>query len=135
VRILTQCNGAFQRIPKELSKEFSCLCVSILNFLGNFCVLPVVTEVTIIPFCSTFRIQNAINPHSPVFTLVLLHAISTPIQGAINAVVFGLDKETTSKLTPTQIKVKKLFLSIFILFRRLELVLMKMNGDSINIDP
>ncbi|XP_064638750.1 cyclic AMP receptor-like protein A isoform X2 [Lineus longissimus] len=50
------------------------------------------------------RIQNAINPHNPVFPLVLLHAMSTPLQGAINAVVFGLDKETTSKLTPTQIK-------------------------------
>jgi hypothetical protein len=36
--------------PQELSNEWSCHYVStILNILGNFCVLPLVTEVTISP--------------------------------------------------------------------------------------
>jgi hypothetical protein len=36
--------------PQELSNEWSCQYVStILNFSGNFCVLPLVTEVAISP--------------------------------------------------------------------------------------
>ncbi|CAH1780902.1 unnamed protein product [Owenia fusiformis] len=50
------------------------------------------------------RIQNAFNPE-PVFALMLLHVISSPLHGALNAIVFGMDKETMSKLTPSQIKV------------------------------
>nr|XP_006816465.1 PREDICTED: cyclic AMP receptor-like protein A-like isoform X2 [Saccoglossus kowalevskii] len=50
------------------------------------------------------RIQNAIS-HDPIFAFVLLHALTSPLQGAINAIVYGLDKETRSRLTWTQIKV------------------------------
>ncbi|XP_053403699.1 uncharacterized protein LOC123556016 isoform X1 [Mercenaria mercenaria] len=50
------------------------------------------------------RIQNAVNSGHPVFALVLLASISSPSQGAINAVVFGLDRETFRRLTPSQIK-------------------------------
>ncbi len=51
------------------------------------------------------RIQNAVNPGNPVFALVLLHALSSPLVGAVNAVVYGLDAETRSRLSWTQIKV------------------------------
>ncbi|XP_077988029.1 cyclic AMP receptor-like protein A isoform X2 [Glandiceps talaboti] len=51
------------------------------------------------------RIQNAVSHNNPIFVLVLLHALTSPLQGAINAIVYGLDKETRSRLTWTQIKV------------------------------
>ncbi|KAL5004296.1 hypothetical protein ScPMuIL_017752 [Solemya velum] len=51
------------------------------------------------------RIQNAIDDQHPVFALVLLGSISAPLHGALNALVFGLDRETFSRLTPSQIKV------------------------------
>ncbi|XP_072032946.1 cyclic AMP receptor-like protein A isoform X2 [Amphiura filiformis] len=50
------------------------------------------------------RIQNAANPGNPVFALVLLHALSSPLVGAVNAVVYGMDAETRSRLSWTQIK-------------------------------
>ncbi|KAL4220149.1 hypothetical protein ACF0H5_020561 [Mactra antiquata] len=51
------------------------------------------------------RIQNAVDVSNPVFALVLLASISSPSQGAINAVVFGMDRETFRRLTPSNIKV------------------------------
>ncbi|CAG5117963.1 unnamed protein product [Candidula unifasciata] len=50
------------------------------------------------------RIQNAIALDSAVFALVLLASISAPLHGALNAIAFGLDKETLFKLRPNQIK-------------------------------
>ncbi|XP_022093839.1 cyclic AMP receptor-like protein A isoform X1 [Acanthaster planci] len=57
------------------------------------------------------RIQNAANPGNPIFALVILHALTSPLQGLVNAVVYGLDRETRSRLSWTQIKVS--FLSRF----------------------
>ncbi|XP_069103712.1 cyclic AMP receptor-like protein A isoform X2 [Argopecten irradians] len=59
--------------------------------------------VSIFPLIN--RIQNAISPEYPVFPLMVLAALSSPIHGAVNAIVFGLDRETFSRLTPSQIKV------------------------------
>ncbi|XP_065840851.1 cyclic AMP receptor-like protein A [Oscarella lobularis] len=53
------------------------------------------------------RIQNAASKgdkDNPIFALALLHALSSPLQGALNAIVFGLDKETVSKLNWVQFK-------------------------------
>ncbi|XP_060080370.1 cyclic AMP receptor-like protein A isoform X1 [Ylistrum balloti] len=58
--------------------------------------------VSIFPLIN--RIQNAISPEYPVFPLMVLSALSSPIQGAVNAIVFGLDRETFSRLTPSQMK-------------------------------
>ena len=58
-----------------------------------------------LPLSTFYRIQNAVNPGNPVFALVLLHALSSPLVGAVNAVVYGLDAETRSRLSWTQIKV------------------------------
>lgn len=49
------------------------------------------------------RIQNAVN-HQPIFALWVLHVLSSPLHGAVNAIVFGMDRETMKRLTPTQIK-------------------------------
>ncbi|XP_071951895.1 uncharacterized protein [Antedon mediterranea] len=51
------------------------------------------------------RIQNAVNPGEAVFGLVLMHAICSPLQGVFNAIAYGLDKETISRLTWPQISV------------------------------
>ncbi|CAC5423333.1 GCR1 [Mytilus coruscus] len=59
--------------------------------------------VSIFPLIN--RIQNAVAPNSPVFALVVLQALSSPLQGAVNAVVYGLDRETFSRLTPSQLKI------------------------------
>ncbi|XP_048247318.1 cyclic AMP receptor-like protein A isoform X3 [Haliotis rufescens] len=58
--------------------------------------------VSIFPLIN--RIQNAISPHYHVFALVLLASISAPLHGALNAIVFGMDKETLHKLKPAQIR-------------------------------
>ncbi|XP_062606292.1 uncharacterized protein LOC134268109 [Saccostrea cucullata] len=50
------------------------------------------------------RIQNAASPGEPVFALVILAALTAPLHGAMNAIVFGMDRETLRRLTPTQIK-------------------------------
>ncbi|XP_071798279.1 cyclic AMP receptor-like protein A isoform X1 [Asterias amurensis] len=50
------------------------------------------------------RIQNAAKPGQPVFALVILHALTSPLQGLVNAVVYGMDRETRSRLTWMQIK-------------------------------
>ncbi|XP_041483062.1 cyclic AMP receptor-like protein A isoform X1 [Lytechinus variegatus] len=50
------------------------------------------------------RIQNAVNPDNAVFVLYLFHALSAPLVGLVNAIVYGLDPETRSRLTWTQIK-------------------------------
>ncbi|XP_066267695.1 cyclic AMP receptor-like protein A [Branchiostoma lanceolatum] len=50
------------------------------------------------------RIQNAISPDNTVFALVVLHALTSPLQGMVNAIVYGLDRETIVRLTPTSIK-------------------------------
>ena len=51
------------------------------------------------------RINNALHPDDDVFWLVLLASISAPLHGVCNAVVFGMDRQTMSKLTFSQIKV------------------------------
>ncbi|XP_074657703.1 cyclic AMP receptor-like protein A isoform X1 [Tubulanus polymorphus] len=72
-------------------------------------VKPLIAYPCVYLVCSSFslinRIQNAVNPGNPVFALVLLQAIFSPVQGMLNAIVFGLDKNTRSKLTPSQIRV------------------------------
>ncbi|PIK35738.1 putative cyclic AMP receptor-like protein A isoform X2 [Apostichopus japonicus] len=51
------------------------------------------------------RMQNAFSKSGdPVFALSLLHAASSPLQGFVNAVVYGMDPETRSRLTWLQIK-------------------------------
>ncbi|XP_035824347.1 cyclic AMP receptor-like protein A [Aplysia californica] len=50
------------------------------------------------------RIQNAFSPESHVFVLVLLASISSPLHGALNAIAFGLDRETLTKLRPNEIR-------------------------------
>ncbi|XP_064614851.1 cyclic AMP receptor-like protein A isoform X1 [Liolophura sinensis] len=59
--------------------------------------------VSIFPLIN--RIQNAVDHENHVFALVLLASISAPLHGALNAIVFGMDKDTTARLTPSQIKV------------------------------
>ncbi|GFO25387.1 cyclic amp receptor-like protein a [Plakobranchus ocellatus] len=49
-------------------------------------------------------LQNALSPNHRVFALVLLASISAPLHGALNAIVFGLDKDTLKKLRPSEIK-------------------------------
>ena len=51
------------------------------------------------------RIQNAVTNDEAIFVLWVLHAISSPLQGFFNSVAFALDKETLSRLNPTQMKV------------------------------
>ncbi|KAK3707382.1 hypothetical protein RRG08_034441 [Elysia crispata] len=58
--------------------------------------------VSILPLIN--RIQNAFSPDNHVFILVLLASICSPLHGALNAVVFGMDKETLQKLRPREIK-------------------------------
>uniref|UniRef100_T1J4S7 G-protein coupled receptors family 2 profile 2 domain-containing protein n=1 Tax=Strigamia maritima TaxID=126957 RepID=T1J4S7_STRMM len=50
------------------------------------------------------RIQNAINPDHPVYSLWILHCLFAPLPGAINVIIFGLDQDIRSKLTWLQIK-------------------------------
>jgi hypothetical protein len=62
--------GPSESVPREFSNEWSCQYVStISNFLGNFCVPPLVTDVTISPYkelnqisikciCSLFAVLN-----------------------------------------------------------------------------
>ncbi|XP_032230476.1 G-protein coupled receptor 1 [Nematostella vectensis] len=50
------------------------------------------------------RIYNA-STSTPSFPLLLLHVISTPLIGALNAVFFGIDKETLGRLNWPQMKV------------------------------
>ncbi|XP_062521380.1 cyclic AMP receptor-like protein A [Corticium candelabrum] len=53
------------------------------------------------------RIQNAASSgthDNPIFTLALLHALTAPLQGLLNAVAYAFDKETRSKLTWMHIK-------------------------------
>ncbi|CAL1538848.1 unnamed protein product [Lymnaea stagnalis] len=50
------------------------------------------------------RIQNALYPDYHVFVLVLLASLFSPLHGALNAIVFGVDKDTLSKLRPSEIK-------------------------------
>ncbi|PVD18342.1 hypothetical protein C0Q70_20891 [Pomacea canaliculata] len=57
--------------------------------------------VSIFPLIN--RIQNAFAPHNHVFALVVLACLSAPLHGALNALVFGMDRETLKKLTPMQI--------------------------------
>ncbi|XP_027044480.1 cyclic AMP receptor-like protein A [Pocillopora damicornis] len=50
------------------------------------------------------RIQNAASPQ-PNFILLLLQVLSSPLVGMLNAIVFGMDKETLSRLNCIQMKV------------------------------
>ncbi|XP_060069964.1 cyclic AMP receptor-like protein A [Ylistrum balloti] len=58
--------------------------------------------INIIPLIN--RIQNAIHEDKPVFGLILGQSITAPLQGALNAMIFGADKETISQLTWPGIK-------------------------------
>ncbi|XP_072032445.1 uncharacterized protein [Amphiura filiformis] len=50
------------------------------------------------------RIQNAVAPDDPIFALVILQAITSPMVGAINAIVYGLDRTTRKKLNRRSVK-------------------------------
>jgi len=50
------------------------------------------------------RIHNAVSS-KPNFTLLLLQVIFSPLVGVLNAVVFGMDRETLNRLNLTQMKV------------------------------
>ena len=52
-------------------------------------IYPVVYLGTSI-FATINRIQNAIDPSHPVFVLYFLHALTSPAQGFINSLVYGL---------------------------------------------
>lgn len=52
-----------------------------------------------------FRIQNAVEPEHSLLWLVILASLSAPLHGVLNAIVFGMDRETMQRLTPSQIKV------------------------------
>eukprot|EP00753_Platysulcus_tardus_P005965 PLAT13825.1.p1 GENE.PLAT13825.1~~PLAT13825.1.p1 ORF type:complete len:319 (+),score=61.94 PLAT13825.1:46-957(+) len=39
------------------------------------------------------RIQNAVAPNSPVFFLLAMHSLFSPLQGFLNALVYGLNKK------------------------------------------
>ena len=56
-------------------------------------------------YLTVFRIQNAVVPGHNLLWLVILASLSAPLHGVLNAIVFGMDKETMQKLTPSQIKV------------------------------
>nr|KAG5692319.1 hypothetical protein BaRGS_009529 [Batillaria attramentaria] len=58
--------------------------------------------VSIFPLIN--RIQNAFDPEDQIFWLVVIASLSAPLHGALNALVFGMDKDTLKKLTPSQIK-------------------------------
>jgi len=57
------------------------------------------------------RIQNAVDPDHPMYALWILHCLFSPLPGAINVIIFGLDEDIRSKLTWLQIKAT--FLSHF----------------------
>lgn len=64
---------------------------------------PVVYLVTTI--CPLIhRIHNAVSS-KPDFTLLLLQVIFSPLVGVLNAVVFGMDKETVNRLNWVEMKV------------------------------
>ncbi|XP_072036842.1 uncharacterized protein [Amphiura filiformis] len=71
-------------------------------------IRPLVAYPCIYMVLSTFslinRIQNAVAPDHPVFALVVLHAMTIPMIGAINALVYGLDRTTRRKLNRGSIK-------------------------------
>eukprot|EP00123_Amoebidium_parasiticum_P021244 comp6398_c0_seq1/m.2198 comp6398_c0_seq1/g.2198 ORF comp6398_c0_seq1/g.2198 comp6398_c0_seq1/m.2198 type:complete len:340 (-) comp6398_c0_seq1:297-1316(-) len=51
------------------------------------------------------RIEDIFTPDDPpIFLFVWLHTITAPLQGALNAVCYGLDSDTYSKLTWANIK-------------------------------
>ncbi|XP_064615621.1 uncharacterized protein LOC135479655 [Liolophura sinensis] len=50
------------------------------------------------------RIHNALNPSDPIYELVLIAGICAAAIGLANSLIYGLDKETRSKLTKTHIK-------------------------------
>lgn len=50
------------------------------------------------------RIQNATNPDNPQFVLILGQCITAPLQGAMNALIFGADRTTLSQLTLSRVK-------------------------------
>lgn len=51
------------------------------------------------------RIQNAVNSQHQIFWLTLLHVLSISLLGAINAIVFGLNKQTMNDLKWKNFKV------------------------------
>ena len=64
--------------------------------------------VSIFPLIN--RIQNSISMDT-VYALVILHALCSPLQSALNAIVHALSQDFLSKLRPHQIKItiEKLF--------------------------
>ncbi|XP_033760587.1 cyclic AMP receptor-like protein A [Pecten maximus] len=59
--------------------------------------------INIIPLIN--RIQNVTQEGKPVFGLILGQCITAPLQGALNAMIFGADKDTMSQLTWPSIKI------------------------------
>lgn len=66
---------------------------------------PLVYTVCMI-FPTINRIQNAAHPDSPIFPLLLLHSISSPLQGLINSVIYAYntDAATWRQCTPAGIQ-------------------------------
>ena len=71
------------------------------------------------------RIQNSIST-DPMYALVILHALFSPLQSAFNAIVHALSQDFLSKLRPHQIK-----LTIEDLFRKEGLLIPHTNLDSV----
>ena len=63
---------------------------------------PIVYLLVVI-FSLINRIQNAVSG-DPIFGIVVLHALFSPSQSAMNAIVYALSNVIFSKLRPTQIK-------------------------------
>eukprot|EP00035_Acanthoeca_spectabilis_P004100 m.98768 g.98768 ORF g.98768 m.98768 type:complete len:336 (+) comp12442_c0_seq4:128-1135(+) len=57
-------------------------------------------------FPTVNRIQNAASPDQPVFSLLLLHSLSSPLQGLINSVIYAYntDAATWKQCTPAGIR-------------------------------
>ena len=58
--------------------------------------------ISIIPLIN--RIQNSISM-DPVYVLVIMHALFSPLQSVLNAIVHALNHDILSKLRPHQIKI------------------------------
>lgn len=77
--------------------------VYVLNDVKPSIAYPIVyLLVSVFPLVN--RIQNGI-ADEPSFAIVVLHAISSPLQGALNAVVFALSKDVLSRLRLSQLKI------------------------------
>ncbi|KAJ7381325.1 hypothetical protein OS493_001448 [Desmophyllum pertusum] len=67
-----------------------------MNHVNSLMAYPFIYLVlSLAPFIH--RVYNAISPE-PSFVLILLHVISIPLTGLINAIAFGINKDTLGKL-------------------------------------